>query len=175
MDSCTIYSEKFFYKLRSAAGFPIDSHTFVRVRCMIITYINRTPSRQINRLYLIPFLIYLEYSSKQKKTEQYNLHAWHPTIWCTNCAILLTKNGKKKWCTPCMSFRDTLRSQLSRLKHMETHPDRLINPYSHTAYKHLDREELSSRLRKVHQLQLSSAQKVKKLTTSHCGKDGTFH
>lgn len=98
-----------------------------------------------------------------------------PTIWCTNCAILLTKNGKKKWCTPCMSFRDTLRSQLSRLKHMETHPDRLINPYSHTAYKHLDREELSSRLRKVHQLQLSSAQKVKKLTTSHCGKDGTFH
>ena len=80
-----------------------------------------------------------------------------PTIRCTNCAILLTKNGKKKRCAPCMSFRDTLRSQLSRLKQMETHPERLINPHSHIAYKHLDREELSSR--KVHELQVSSCTK----------------
>ena len=47
---------------------------------------------------------------------------------------------------------------------MEIHTDRLINPHSHTAYKHLDRYELSSRLRKVCELQVSSAQKVKQLT-----------
>ena len=47
---------------------------------------------------------------------------------------------------------------------MEAQPDRLTNPHSHTPYKYLDREELNSRLRKVHELQVSSAQKVKQLT-----------
>ena len=87
-----------------------------------------------------------------------------PTIRRTNCTVLLPKNGKTKRCIPCMSFRDSLRSQLSRLKQMEAQPDRLTNPHSHTPYKYLDREELSSRLRKVHELQVSSAQKVKQLT-----------
>ena len=50
----------------------------------------------------------------------------------------------------CMSFCDSLRSQLSHLKQLEAQPDRLTNPHSHTPYKYLDREELSSRLRKVH-------------------------
>ena len=67
-----------------------------------------------------------------------------PTIRCTNCTVLLSKNGKTKRCIPCMSFRDSLRSQLSRLKQMEAQPDRLTNPHSHTPYKCLDREELSS-------------------------------
>jgi len=72
----------------------------------------------------------------------------NPIIRRTNHTILLTKNKKKKWCASCMLFRDTLRSQLSRLKQMEVQTDRLTTPHSHTAYKYLDREELSSRLSK---------------------------
>ena len=75
-------------------------------------------------------------------------------------AYQLRNSANQKWKEKAVrSMHVILQAQFSRLKQIETHTDRLINPHSHTAYKHLDRYELSSRLRKVCELQVSSPHK----------------
>ena len=70
----------------------------------------------------------------------------------------LPKIKRKSGALHSMSFRDTLRSQLSCLKQMETQTDRLTTLHSHTANKYSDKEELSSRLSKMHEHQVTKGE-----------------
>ncbi len=82
----------------------------------------------------------------------------HATIRHNNCQIIVSSSSPR--CPPCQKYRCSLRSQLSKLKKAEASAVARTDPRSHTNYKSLTKEELTTRLRQLSTLQASTARRL---------------
>ena len=87
------------------------------------------------------------------------------TIRHSNCSILVPASQTSDRCMSCQKFRAALHSNLSKLNGSEESSEDRTNPHSHTSYRCLTKDELTSRLRQLSVLHVSTARQLRQLET----------
>ncbi len=87
-----------------------------------------------------------------------------PTIRHSNCTILIPSGRPSDRCKPCQTFRASLRSNLSKLNRSgDSSAEHRTDPHSHTPYRCLTKDELTSRLRQLSVLHSSAVRRLRQL------------
>ena len=86
-----------------------------------------------------------------------------PTIRRSSCAVLIPSTTKSDCCQQCQVFQSSLRSCLSKLNQHEEGSTSKADPISHTPYRCLSRDELTSRLRQLKKVHTRTVRRLHEL------------